>query len=107
MWILLGKNTLFRQRWGIESGLSTPHYPQSNGRAEAAVKSMKKLLCKCWNSQKGALDMDKWASALLQYRNTPDASGLSPAQRLLGHPIQDALPVQRSAFSKEWQKQVN
>ena len=84
-----------------------PHYPQSNGRAEAAVKSMKKLLRKCWNSQKGALDMDKWASALLQYRNTPDASGLSPAQRLLGHPIQDALPVHHSAFSKEWQKQVN
>ena len=51
--------------------------------------------------------MDKWASALLQYRNTPDASELSPAQRLLGHPIQDALPVHRSAFSKEWQKQVN
>ena len=44
---------------------------------------------------------------MLQYRNTPDASGLSPAQRLLGHPIQDALPVHRSAFSKEWQKQVN
>ena len=58
-------------------------------------------------SQKGALDMDKWASALLQYRNTPDASGLSPAKHLLGYPIQDALPVHRSTFSKEWQKQVN
>ena len=51
--------------------------------------------------------MDKWASVLLQYRNTPDASGLSPAQHLLGHPILDALPVHSSAFSKEWQKQVN
>ena len=100
--------TTFRQRWGIESELSTPHYPQLNGHAEATVKSMKKLLRKCWNNQKGALDMDKWATAsLLQYKNTPDASGLSPAQRLLGHPIQDALSVLRSAFSKQWQEQVN
>ena len=51
--------------------------------------------------------MDKWASALLQYRNTPDASALSPAQCSLGHPIQDVLPVHHSAFSKEWQKQVS
>ncbi len=64
---------------GIESELSSPHYPQSNGLEEAAVKSIKKLLRKCWNDQKGALDMDKQASALLTYRNTPDASGLSPA----------------------------
>ena len=61
---------------------------------------MKKLLRKCWNNQKGA-------SALLQYRNIPDVCGLSPAQHLFGHPTQDALPVHRSAFSKEWQKQVN
>ena len=31
----------------------------------------------------------------------------SPAQHLLGHPIQDALPVHHSTFSKEWQKQVD
>ena len=101
------RSLLLSTMMGIESGLLMPHYPQSNGRAEAAVKSMKKSLHKCWNHQKGALDMDKWPSALLQYRNTPDASGLSPAQHLLGHPIQNALPVHHSAFSKEWQKQVN
>ena len=51
--------TTFRQQWGIASGLSTPHYLQLNGHAEASVKLTKKLLRKCWNNQKGALDMDK------------------------------------------------
>ena len=92
---------------GIESELSSPHYLHLNGCAKAAVKLMKKLLQKCWNDQKGALDMDKWASALLTYRNTQDASGLSTAQRSLGHPIQDALPVHRNVFSKEWQREVS
>ena len=31
----------------------------------------------------------------------------SPAQRLLGHPIQYNTTVHRSTFSKEWQKQVD
>ena len=31
----------FAHQWGFHYQTSTPHYPQSNGRAEAAVKSMK------------------------------------------------------------------
>ena len=31
-------------RWGVDHIVSTPHYPQSNGHAEAAVKAVKHLI---------------------------------------------------------------
>ena len=34
----------FLKRGGVCAALSTPHYPQSNGHAEAAVKAMQKLI---------------------------------------------------------------
>ena len=34
----------FFKQWGIRHRLSSAHYPQSNGRAEAAVKMAKWLL---------------------------------------------------------------
>ena len=32
----------FAQHWGFSHKVSTPHYPQSNGKVETTVKSMKK-----------------------------------------------------------------
>ncbi|KAK8372273.1 hypothetical protein O3P69_009101 [Scylla paramamosain] len=46
------------------------HYPQSNGRAEAAVKSAKRML-RLNIGPTGSLDTDKLSAALLQYHNTP------------------------------------
>ena len=34
---------MFLNRWGVELSQSSPHYPQSSGHAESAVKSMKSL----------------------------------------------------------------
>ena len=34
----------FLRNWGVGRRLSSAHYPQSNGRAEAAVKSAKRLV---------------------------------------------------------------
>ena len=34
----------FAQKWGFTHTMSSPHYPQSNGHAEAAVQAMKNLL---------------------------------------------------------------
>ena len=74
--------------------MSSPRYPQSNGKAEATVKAMKKLIRRCTNNS--GLDENLLARSLLQYRNTPNRKyRLSPAQKLYGHPIQDTLPVHR------------
>ena len=93
----------FSQQWGFSHKVSSPHYPQSNGKIEATIKSMKKIIRSSWNGR--VLDNDKLCRALLQYRNTPSRKdGLSPAQKLYGHPVQDILPVHRRSFSKEWQQ---
>ena len=93
----------FAKQWGFAHVTSSPRYPQSNGKAEATVKSMKKLIRTSWNGR--FLDEDKLCHALLQYRNTPSRKdGLSPAQKLYGHPIQDMIPAHRRSFSDKWQR---
>ena len=80
-------------RWGIRHRLSSAYHPSSNGRAEVAVKSMKRLLTSKTDVN-GGLDTEAVAAGLLQYRNTPDpSSGLSPAQVVFGRPIRDLLPL--------------
>ena len=93
----------FAKQWGFKHLTSSPRYPQSNGKAEATVKSMKKLIRVSWSGR--SLDEDVLARALLQYRNTPSRKdGLSPAQKLFGRPVQDTLPAHRRSFSCEWQR---
>lgn len=93
----------FLQEWGVQHKTSSPRYPQSNGKAEAAVKSMKKLISGAWRGR--SLDHERLLRALMQYRNTPcDRDGKSPAQKLYGRPIQDSLPAHRRSFAPEWQK---
>ena len=80
-------------RWGVRHRLSSAYHPSSNGRAEVAVKSMKRLSTSKTESN-GGLDTEAVAAGLLQYRNTPDpSSGMSPAQVVFGRPIRDFLPV--------------
>ena len=59
----------FSHQWGFLHKVSTPHYPQTNGKIKATVKSMKKIIRTSWNGR--FLDHDKFCCALLQYRNTP------------------------------------
>ena len=82
----------FTKCWGFLHKVSSPRYPQSNGKVEAIVKSMKKLIRASWTGR--SLDHDKLCRAILQYRNTPcRKDGLSPVQKLFGHPVQDILPA--------------
>ena len=93
----------FLKDWGVIHKTSSPRYPQSNGKAEATVKAMKKLVAAAWKGR--SLNQDKLHRSLMQYRNTPcPRDGRSPAQKLYGHPVQDDLPAHRRSFAPEWQK---
>lgn len=76
---------------GITHMLSSAHYPQSNGHAEAAVKAMKNLVKKHWCN--GKLDYYAFNLALLEWRNIPRDDGLSPASWLFGRPLRTSLPA--------------
>ena len=85
----------FLQSWGVSHMTSSPHYPQSS-RSSSKINE---------EAQLGRVDWSRLSRALLQYRNTPcRKDGLSPAQKLFGHPVQDNLPAHRRSFAPEWQK---
>ena len=81
------------QQWGVRHRLSSAHHLQSNGRAEVAVKSMKRLLMSHTDGN-GGLDTEAVAAGLLTFRNTSDPeTGLSPPQIVFGRHLRDLLPV--------------
>ena len=67
---------------------SSPGYPQSNGKAENAVKTVKRIMKK---SLKSGEDL---FLALLSWRNTPsEGMNSSPVQRLYGRRTRTLLPT--------------
>ena len=78
-------------KWGCAHRKSSAYHPQSNGRAEVAVKAAKRLL-RSNATASGSLNSDKFLRALLQLRNTPDPDcNVSPAQIIFGRPLKDAF----------------
>jgi hypothetical protein len=81
----------FLRRWGVQHRISSAYNPQSNGRAEVAVKATKRLL-RSNVGPTGNLDNDRFLRALLQQRNTPDPDcDISPAQIIFGRPLRDSM----------------
>ncbi|UYV72544.1 hypothetical protein LAZ67_9003635 [Cordylochernes scorpioides] len=74
--------TKFASEVGFRHITSSPKHPQSNGQAEAAVKIVKSLMKK----NKDPI------LALMEYRATPLANGLSPAELLFGRKIRTMVP---------------
>ncbi|XP_065182282.1 uncharacterized protein LOC135812991 [Sycon ciliatum] len=91
----------FCTRWQVQHSTSSPHYPQSNGHAEAAVKAMKSLVLK--TTSDGNLDVDEFRRALLEWRNTPRENGQSPAQALFGRPLSSFVTAHHLSFAPDWQ----
>ena len=93
----------FLKRWGVQHDMSTPHYHQSNGHAESAVKSVKYLIME--TAPKGDINnSEAFDRGLLEIRNTPRPDGRSPAQILYGKPLRSCVPAHAKSFAPEWQK---
>ena len=96
--------------------MSAAYNPQSNGRAELAVKMTKRLIEDNIGPD-GELDTDNFLRALLIKRNTPDpTSRLSPAEIVFGRKLRDTMPhidktvsifhnkEVRPAWTKAWEE---
>ena len=82
----------FLERWGVVLRYSSAYNPQSNGRAELAVKATKRLLEENIGPD-GKLDTDNFTQAMLIYRNTPDPiCKLSPSEVIFGRKLRDTMP---------------
>lgn len=71
----------FAADWGFRTATSSPRYPPSNGLAERAVGTVKRL----WRKSKCK------ESALLSYRVTPLRSGFSPSELLFSRTTRSSL----------------
>ena len=79
--------TEFANTWGFVHSTSSPRYPQSNGLAEKAVQTAKRIIIKATASGR-----DPYI-ALLEYRTTPISDcGKSPAQLLMRRRLRSILP---------------
>ena len=78
----------FAKAYGFALTKSSPEFPQSNGKVEAAVKIAKRLV------KRSTRDHGDFYLSLLVWRNTPTASmDSSPAQRLLGRRTKNNVPI--------------
>ena len=76
-----------------------------NGRAEAGVKTAKRILLGNVDPRTGKLDNENAVKALMTHRNTPcQLTGISPAMALFGRPIRDHLPMSELKLRAEWQE---
>lgn len=62
--LVSGVTKRFMEAWGVKQRISSAYFPQSNLRAETAVKSMKQLI-NANTGQWGTLDTDAFGAAML------------------------------------------
>ena len=76
----------FAKEYQFQHLTSSPYFPQSNGEAERAVGTVKRLLNR---------ENDPYL-ALMAYRATPLQNGYSPAELLMSQRLRTTVPITRS-----------
>ena len=78
----------FARTWRFQHITSSLQHPQSNGKAENAVKIIKRLFTKYREAKESEYQ------ALLDWKNTPtEGVGTSPAQRFFGRRCNTLMPL--------------
>ena len=91
----------FAREWEFEHVTSSPGHAQSNGLAESAVKTAKRLIRKAHEDGK-----DPWL-ALLDHRNTPtEGMRSSPVQRLMSRRTRTLLPARETLLKPKLTESV-
>ena len=87
----------FAEQWGFRHQTS-PHYPQSNGKAEQAAQSVKRLFCKC--KETGQPEF----LAPLDWRNTPSEGMLTSPAEMSDTDACHSLSIKTQILSKQGRK---
>ncbi|XP_053686449.1 uncharacterized protein LOC128735988 [Sabethes cyaneus] len=96
-------STEFRKlsvEWEFLHTMSTPHHQQANGKAEAAVKIVKQLLKKSYETK-----TDFWKN-LQQWRNVPNSGDSSLSQRMFSRRTRFNIPMAEAKYESKIQEGV-
>ena len=90
----------FLERWGVRHNTSTPHFLQSNGHVESAVKAVKHLIQKV--IPLGDFECEAFDRGLFELRNNPNHIGRSQAQMFNGHSLRSCVSAHAKVFQQQW-----
>ena len=90
----------FARKWGFKRTISSPYHHQGNGKAEAAVKIVKRIFKKA-----DRCNQDRWL-ALLEWRNTTNSIKSSPAQRLFSRRLRTSIPMKAKKLEPQLQTRI-
>ena len=91
----------FAREWEFDHATSSPGHSKSNGLAESAVKTVKRLIRKAHEDGK-----DPWL-VLLDHRNMPtEGMRSSPAQRLMSRRTRTLLPARETLLKPQLAESV-
>ena len=82
----------FMNQFSITHVTSSPRYPQSNGKSERAVQTVKAMFRKA---------TDPYLS-MLAYSSTPLRNGIRPSELMLGAKLRNSLPVIPTEIVPKW-----
>ena len=85
----------FLRAWQTVHKTSSPHHHQANGKSESGVKAAKRLIKKCEHMGQCLEE------ALLEWKLTPQAEGLSPAEKFFGRRPASTIPTKATTLLTE------